>query len=74
MDTRKKPPRRRTASPSIHNLCFRSKLRKIGIPIHAPVLLFKNCVKEVYMPGTCFPDAISSRSVWDAPSTALRVD
>ena len=24
-----------------HNLCFRAKIRKIGIPLHAQVLLYK---------------------------------
>ena len=25
---------------SIHNLCFGAKIRKIGIPLHTPVLLY----------------------------------
>ena len=29
---------------SIHNLCFGLKIRKIGIPLHTPVLLYKNGV------------------------------
>ena len=29
---------------STHNLCFGAKIRKIGIPVHTPVLLFKSGV------------------------------
>ena len=25
-----------------HNLCFGAKIRKIGIPLHTPVLLYKS--------------------------------
>ena len=32
----------RTASA--HNLCFEAKIRKIGIPLHTPVLLYKSVV------------------------------
>ena len=34
----------RTASPSTHNLCFGAKIRKIGIPLRTPVLLYKSGV------------------------------
>ena len=27
-----------------HNLCFGAKIRKIGIPLHTPVLLYKSGV------------------------------
>ena len=27
---------------STHNLCFGAKIRKIGIPLHAPILLYEN--------------------------------
>ena len=27
-----------------HNLCFEAKIRKIGIPLHTPVLLYKSGV------------------------------
>ena len=27
---------------STHNLCFGAKIRKIGIPLHTPVLLYKS--------------------------------
>ena len=30
---------------STHNLCFGAKIRKIGIPLHTPVLLYKSGVK-----------------------------
>ena len=29
---------------SIHNLCFGAEIRKIGIPLHTPVLLYKSGV------------------------------
>ena len=29
---------------STHNLCFRAKIRKIGIPLHTPVLLYESGV------------------------------
>ena len=29
---------------STHNLCFGAKIRKIGIPLHTPVSLFKSGV------------------------------
>ena len=41
---------------SSHNLCFGAKIRKIGIPLHAPVLLYKSGVQEVFITRTCFPD------------------
>ena len=28
-----------------HNLCFGAKIRKIGIPLHTPVLLYKSGVQ-----------------------------
>ena len=30
---------------STHNLCFGAKIRKIGIPVHTPVLLYKSGVQ-----------------------------
>ena len=39
------PPRNRLGEAvrtSSHNLCFGAKIRKIGIPLHTPVLLYKN--------------------------------
>ena len=42
---------------STHNLCFGAKIRKIGIPLHAPVLLYKSGgIMGVYITRTCFPD------------------
>ena len=44
---------------STHNLCFGGKIRKIGIPLHTPVLLYKSGVSAgVYIARTCFPDVI----------------
>ena len=37
---------------STHNLCFGAKIRKIGIPLHTPVLLYKSGVGG----GTHFTD------------------
>ena len=34
-------PPRRGGSNEYHNLCFGAKIRKIGIPLHTPVLLYK---------------------------------
>ena len=33
---------------STHNLCFGAKIRKIGIPLHTPVLLYKSGVQGGY--------------------------
>ena len=41
---------------STHNLCFGAKIRKIGLPLHTPVLLYKNGVQGVYITRICFPD------------------
>ena len=30
---------------STHNLCFGAKIRKIGVPLHTPVLLYKSGVQ-----------------------------
>ena len=38
---------------STHNVCFVEKIRKIGIPLHTPVFLYK---KGVFISRTCFPD------------------
>ena len=43
---------------STHNLCFGAKIRKIGIPMHTPVLLIKVGFEGVYFTRTCFPDEI----------------
>ena len=42
---------------STHNLCFGAKIRKIGIPLYTPVLLYKSGYKGVYITRTCFRDA-----------------
>ena len=38
------------------NLCFGAKIRKISIPLHTPVLLYKSGHKGVFISRTCFPD------------------
>ena len=41
---------------STHNLCFGAKIRKIGIPLHTPVLLYKSGIQGVFITRTCFGD------------------
>ena len=44
---------------STQNLCFVAKIRKIGIPLQTPVLLYNSGVytgKGVYITRTCYPD------------------
>ena len=41
---------------STHNLCFGAKVRKIDIPLHTPVLLYKSGVSEGIIAQTCFHD------------------
>ena len=41
---------------STHNLCFGAKIRKIGIPLHTPVFLYKVGFKGAFIARTCFPD------------------
>ena len=40
------------------NLCFRFKIRKVGIPIYTLVPLIKVGCKGVYIPLTCFTDVL----------------
>ena len=40
---------------STHNLCFGAKIRKIGIPLHTPVLLYKSGAQK----GIYFTDMFS---------------
>ena len=40
---------------STHNLCFGAKIRKIGLPLHTPVLLYKSRV----LGGIYFTDMFS---------------
>ena len=42
-----------------HNLCFGAKIRKIGVPLHSPVLLYKVGFEGVYITRTCFRDDLS---------------
>ena len=41
---------------STHNLCFGAKIRKIGIPLHTPVLLYKSGVQGGIHYTDWFPD------------------
>ena len=53
-----------------NNLCFGAKLRKIGIPLHTQVLLYKTGVqgfKGVYITRTCFHEDYSHSEVMVAP-------
>ena len=43
---------------STHNLCFGAKIRKIGIPLQTPGLLYKS---GEFIARTCFPDDICSK-------------
>ena len=43
---------------STHNLCFGSKIRKIGIPLYTPVLLSKIGFSGVYITQNCYPDDV----------------
>ena len=40
---------------SVHNVCFGSKIRKIGISLHTPVFLYKSGIKR----GMHFTDMFS---------------
>ena len=42
------PVNRLSILTSTHNLCFRAKLRNLGIPLHIPVLLYKSGVQGGY--------------------------
>ena len=44
MGTQRLEPPREAVLTSTHNLCFGAKIRKIGIPLHTPVLLLKSGV------------------------------
>ena len=48
---------------STHNLCFGAKIRKIGIPLCTPVLLYKGGLKGLYISRTFFPDVYSNCSI-----------
>ena len=49
-----------------HNVCFGAKVRKIGIPLHTTVLLYKS---GVYIARTCFPD---ENSIAEVPESDQR--
>ena len=41
---------------STNNLCSGAKVRKLGIPQHTPVLLYKTGFEVVFISRACFPD------------------
>ena len=41
---------------STHNVCIGSNIRKLAIPLHTPVLLYKVGYAGVYITRTCFLD------------------
>ena len=41
---------------STHNLCFGSKIRKLGKPLQTPFLNIKMGYKGVYFSQTCYPN------------------
>ena len=43
-----------------HNVCSGAKIRKIGIPMHTPLLLYKMGFKGVYIIRTCYPDDMTN--------------
>ena len=45
---------------STHNLCFGAKIRKIGIPLHTPVLQYK---EGVFIAQMCFPGDVHVHSI-----------
>ena len=45
---------------STHNLCFGAKIRKIGIPLHTPVLLYESGV-QWGIARTCFRDDLQPK-------------
>ena len=52
-------PPRRGGSNEYPQCMFRSKNKKIGIPLHTPVLLYiKMGFNGVFIARTCFPDDI----------------
>ena len=54
------PPRRggEAVLTSTRSRFFGATIRKIGIPLHTPVLLYKSGVQGVYITRTCFRDAV----------------
>ena len=55
---------RRGGSNEYPQSMFSAKIRKIGIPLQTPVLLYKSRVQGVFIARTCFPDEqLKSRMV-----------
>ena len=50
-------PPRRGGSKEYPHFMFWNKNKKIGIPLHTPVFLYKS---GVYMTRTCYPDELSA--------------
>ena len=51
---------------STHNLCFGANIRKIGKPLHTPVLLYKNGVQGgINYTETCLPDVTYIKTMSD---------
>ena len=46
---------------STHNVCFESKIRKLGIPLQTPFFYIKVGFKGVSMSRTCFADDVCNR-------------
>ena len=61
---------------STHNLCFKAKIRKIGIPLHTPVLLhvYKVGYKAVYITRTSFPDVMPEKCTKPCCCQAIDTD
>ena len=49
-------PPHRGGLTSTHNVCFGSKIRKLGIPLETPVVPYKIGVQGLYITRTCFLD------------------
>ena len=49
-------PPRRGVQTSTHNVCFGSKIRKLGIPLQPQFFYIKVEFKGVYIAWTCFSD------------------
>ena len=47
-----------------HNLRFGAKIRKIDIPLHTLIFLYKSGFKGVYMSQTCYPDDFWGQTSW----------
>ena len=55
-----------------HNLCFGAKIRKIGIPVYTPGLLYKSGVQWVYITRTCFRDVYDFTLIFCLEMTGVK--